>query len=40
VKLLKTDNFVLVITMGNPNKEMFADDARGLFIVEVRFPML
>lgn len=34
------DDFVLVIPAGNTNKEMFADDALGFFIIKVRFPVL
>jgi len=40
VKLLNAGNLVLVIAVGDPHKKVFADDALGLFVVKIRFPML
>lgn len=40
VELLKANDFVLMITVGNSDKKMFADDALGFIIVKVRLPGL
>lgn len=40
VKLLNADDFVSVISMGDTNEKILADNALGFLIVKVRFPVL